>query len=125
MALKWLGGVQYGSEGATHGTAVAADTKLYCDFAAPERDREHRVPMADIGVRVRRFADNAVPQLVYGEGGSLRDTDGAYFELLPVLLNSCLDGGNTGSEQTSGMGDYLWTFDAPLSAAESLDSALR
>lgn len=121
MATKYLGGVQYGAEGA-HGTAVAADTKLYFEYAAPEQDRVHRVPRSDHGRRITRLAKNATVESVFSEGGSLRDTDGLYYQALPLLLNACLDGGNTGSEANAGQGDYLWTIDAPLTGSETLDT---
>jgi hypothetical protein len=53
---------------------------------------------------------------------TLEDADGAYFGLFPVLLSMLIKGNITPVEQNGGEGDYLWTFAAPQTGAETLDS---
>jgi hypothetical protein len=56
------------------------------------------------------------------DGIGLEDMDGAYYQAFPLLLSACLNGNVTPAEQNGGEGDYLWTFTAPQTGAEDLDS---
>lgn len=121
MGVQPLTKVQYGLE-ATNGTAVAADTILLCTFDVPANDREVHIPNVDAGIRSSMLGDYAVVRRAHAAGGTLADADGAYYELFPLLFSACLNGNVSPSEQTSGEGDYLWTFTAPNTGAEDLDT---
>lgn len=121
MGVKALTRVQYGLE-AVNGTAVAADTILLCTAALTAADREVHIPTVDAGVRTAQLLDYAVVRRAHASGITLADADGAYFELFPLLFSSCLNGNVVAAEQTSGEGDYLWTFTAPQTGAEDLDT---
>lgn len=120
MGVKSLTKVQFGKE-TTHGTAVAADTILLCTLDLPDADRTVQLPEVDYGGRIVGHSKNAIQRHV-GVDATLEDADGCYFELLPILLNMCLKGGVTGAEQTTGQSDYLFTFTAPNSGAETVDT---
>ena len=112
--------VQYGKE-SSHGTPVAADTMLLCRAPIPEADREVHIPTVDMGVRTNRLLDAAVVRKVLADGVTIEDADGAYFEMLPVLLSMGILN-ITPAEQNGGEGDYLWTAAAPQTGAETVDS---
>lgn len=120
MGTKRLTKVQYGKE-TTHGVNVASDTMLLCAITLPESDREIHIPQVDAGNRTPGLLSVADVRKVLAEG-TLEDMDGAYYELFPVMLAACLESGPSGIEQTGGEGDYLWTFSAPQTAAETIDS---
>jgi len=120
MGNKWATKVQYGKESA-NGTAVAADTMLLCRAPIPESDRQVHIPQVDMGVRSDMLLSAAVVRKVLAEGVTIEDQDGAYFQMLPVLL-SMLMKNITPAEQNGGEGDYLWTAAAPQTGAETLDS---
>lgn len=121
MGSKVLTKVQYGKE-TTHGTAVAADTMLLCAVSLPESDREVKIPEVMIGARTNLLIDSAYVARVVADGITLEDADGAYFQLMPLLFSMVLKGNITATEQTSAQNDYLWTFDAPQTGSETLDS---
>lgn len=121
MGNKALTIVQYGLEGAPH-TAVAADTRLVAVVTLPDTDRELVVPGAGTGKRVSEVIDNAYYRRQSVEGIQLTTPDGAYFQLLPLLLSACVDGNITPVEQTASEGDYLWTFTESLTGVEDLDT---
>jgi len=121
MAVKVLTKVQYGLESA-HGTAVAADTMLLCSVGIPEDDREVHIPEVDIGARTNKLLSAAVVRKLVADGISLEDADGAYFQLFPLLFSCGLLGSVSPAEQTSSEGDYLWTFAAPQTATENIES---
>ena len=121
MGSRTLSGVQYGKEG-THGTAVAADTILYCRCTLPDSDRDTHIPSAELGRRTPRFADIAIQRHVIADGITLEDADGAYFDLLPLMFSMCLDGNVTATEQSTSQTDYLWTFTSPQTGSEDVDS---
>lgn len=122
MGNKVLTIVQYGLEGATHGTPVAADTRLVAEATLPDSDRELVVPGAGTGKRVPGLVDNAYYRRQAAEGIQLTTPDGAYFQILPLLLSCCVDGNITPVEQTGGEGDYLWTFTESLTGTEDLET---
>jgi hypothetical protein len=113
--------VQYGKE-TTHGTAVAADTVLAMNAILPESDRDVHIPNIAIGNRTTRLLDSAVTRRVVADGITLEDQDGAYFEVFPLLFSMGLIGSITATEQSTGQGDYLWTFAAPQTPGETVDS---
>jgi hypothetical protein len=115
MGVKVLTKVQYGLE-AAHGTAVAADTMLLCTVGIPEDDRQVHIPEVDMGVRTNLLLDAAVVRKLVADGLSIEDADGAYFQLFPLLFSCCLLGNVTPG------GAFIWTFAAPQTAAENLDS---
>lgn len=124
MAETVLRKVLYGKE-AVHGTPVAADTMLLGEVTLPESDRSWVIPGIGTGERVPGQLDAAFVRRVLAEGvqfSTPADRGGLYFQLLPVLLSMCIKGGVTPAEQTTAQNDYLWTFAAPLTAAESLDT---
>lgn len=121
MAVKVLGYVQYGLE-AAHGTAVPADTKLLLAATLSEDDRQVHIPEVDMGVRSNRLLSAAVVRKLIADGIGLEDMDGAYYQAFPILFNCCLLGNVSGVEQNTGEGDYLFTFAAPQTAAENIDS---
>jgi hypothetical protein len=121
MGVKVLGYNQYGLE-AAHGTAVAADTKLLVNVTLPEDDRMVHIPEVDMGVRTNKLLSAAVVRRLVADGLGIEDQDGAYFQLFPILLSCCLDGGVSPAEQTPAAGDYLWTFATDQTGAEALDS---
>jgi len=121
MGQRVLTKVQYGLEG-THGDNVAADTMLAMKATLPEADRQIHVPNATIGTRTPLLLDSAVTRKVLAEGITLEDADGAYFEMFPLLFSSCLNGNVTPVEQTGSQSDYLWTFTAPQTGTEDVDS---
>jgi hypothetical protein len=93
---------------------------MTADF--PAQDRIVHLPNVDIGVRGRGLVGTPVVLKAHAQGGTLADADGMYFEGFPLLFNACVDGGVTGVEQTTGEGDYLWTFASPQTGAETLDT---
>lgn len=104
--------VQYGLE-TTHGTNVAADTKLLMVGTLPDSDREIVIPTVDMGVRTNKLLSAAYTRRVLAEGITLEQAEGgAYFECLPLIFSMGIKA-STGTEQTSGQADYLWTFAAP------------
>ncbi len=121
MGIKVLTKVQCGVE-AAHGTAVAADTMLLMRAALSTDDREVHIPEVDMGVRTNKLLSAAVVRKLFAGGITLEDMDGMYFQAFPLLFSCCLLGNVTPVEQTTGEGDYLWTFAAPQTAAENLDS---
>jgi hypothetical protein len=121
MAVQAFTKVQYGLE-AVNGTAVAADTILLCTFDVPANDREVHIPQADVGLRTAMLDEYAIVRRAHAAGGTLADADGAYFQAFPLLLSACLNGNVTAVEQNTGEGDYLWTFTAPTTGAEDLDT---
>ena len=120
MGVKPLIKVQCGKE-TTNGSAVAADTMLLCNLDLGESDREIHIPQADHGARIPGVLQAATTRKVMADM-TLEDSDGAYFEMFPIILSMALNGAVSASEQTSGQGDYLWTFAAPLTGAEDLDT---
>ncbi len=121
MGVMPLKKVQYGLESA-NGTSVAADTILLCNSSFPSADREIHIPQVDMGVRTPGLLASAVVRRAHGAGMTIEDADGAYFELFPVLFSCGLNGNVSPAEQTSGEGDYLWTFTAPQTGAEDIDT---
>jgi hypothetical protein len=121
MAVQKLTRIQAGVE-TVNGTAVAADTILLCSATFPAEDRMVHLPNPDIGVRGRGLVGTATVLKAHAQGGTLEDADGAYFELFPLLLSACAKGNVTAVEQTTGAGDYLWTFAPPQTGAETLDT---
>lgn len=122
MGTKTLTKCQYGLESA-HGTAVAADTMLLCKASLPESDRQVHIPRVDMGVRTPLLLDAAIARKILADGLNLEDADGAYFQLFPLLFSMGLVGNVTPAEQNPSEGDYLWTFAAPQTGAETVDSA--
>ncbi len=120
MGNKWATKVQYGLE-SVNGTAVAADTMLLCRAPIPESDRQVHIPQVDMGVRSDMLLSAAVVRKVLAEGITIEDQDGAYFQMLPVLLSMALKN-ITQAEQNGGEADWLWTAAAPQTGAETLDS---
>jgi hypothetical protein len=88
----------------------------------PDSDRELVMPEAGTGKRVPGVVDNAYYRRISCEGITLGTPDGAYFQILPLLLSSCVDGNITPVEQTGGEGDYLWAFTESLTGLEDLDT---
>ncbi len=121
MGNKALTIVQYGLEG-PHGTPVAADTRLVAEVTLPDTDRELVVPKAGTGKRVPEVLDNAYYRRQSCEGIQLTTPDGAYFQLLPLLLSALVDGNITPVEQNPSEGDWLWTFTESLTGTEDLDT---
>lgn len=120
MGEKVLSFVQFGKE-TTHGTAVAADTILLFTLDAGDADREVHLPKVDYGGRMQGHAKNSTMKMV-GVNSTLDDADGLYYEALPIMLNMCLIGAQTGTEQTTSQSDYLYTFTAPNTGAETVDT---
>jgi len=87
-----------------------------------EDDRQVQIPEVDMGVRSNRLLSAAVVRKLLADGIGLEDMDGAYYQVFPVLFSCCLLGNVAPVEQTTGEGDYLWTFAAPQTAAENIDS---
>jgi hypothetical protein len=121
MAVQKLTRVQIGVE-AVNGTAVAADTILLCTADFPANDRIVHLPNPDIGLRGRGLVGTSTVMRAHAAGGTLADADGAYYELFPLLFSACLNGNVTAVEATTGEGDYVWTFTAPQTGAEDLDT---
>jgi len=121
MGNKALTIVQYGLE-AANGTAVPADTRLVVTATLPDSDRELVVPSAGTGMRVPDVIDNAYYRRQAAEGIQLDTPDGAYFQILPLLLSCCVDGDITPVEQNVGEADWMWTFDESLTGVETLDT---
>lgn len=121
MGVQVLNFVQYGLE-AAHGTAVAADTKLLMAVSLPGDDRDTHIPEVDAGVRTNRLLSASVVRRLVAQGIGLEDMDGAYYEVFPLLFSCGLLGNVSPAEQTTGEGDYLWTFAAPQTAAENIES---
>lgn len=121
MGSKVLTKVQYGLE-AAHGTPVAADTMLAMRAILPDSDREVHIPNVAIGTRTPLLLDSAIVRRVLADGITLEDADGAYFEVFPLLLSMALLGNITAVEQNPSEGDFLWTFAAPQTGAETVDS---
>jgi len=121
MGNKALTIAQYGKE-TVNGTAVAADTRLIATVTMPDSDRELVVPEAGTGKRVPGVLDNAYYRRISCEGITLDTPDGAYFQILPILLSSCVDGNITPVEQTGAADDWLWTFTDSLTGLEDLDT---
>jgi len=120
MGTRVLSKVQYGKETA-HGTAVAADTMLLCTATLPEADRETKIPTVNMGVRSNKLLSAAYTAKILADGVTLADADGAYYQLLPLLLSMGIKN-ITPAEQTPSQADYLWDAPAPQTAAESVDS---
>jgi len=121
MGSEALRIIQYGLE-TTHGTNVAADTKLLMAATLPETDREVVIPRAQMGVRTNRLLDSAFTRRVLADGITLENVeDGMYFEALPLIFSMGIKA-STGTAQTTGQGDYLWTFAAPQTGAETVAS---
>lgn len=123
MGQRVLTKVQYGLEG-THGTAVAADTRLMAWCTMPESDREVIIPGAGIGQRVPGLLSAAYVRRVLAEGIRLETPgeSGAYYQIFPLLFSLAIKGSISPSEQNSGEGDYLWTFADPLTGSETVDT---
>ena len=113
--------VQVGVE-AANGNAVPADTILLCESTFPTADREVHIPQVDTGVRTPGLLAAAVVRRAHGTGMTIADADGAYFQLFPLLFSCCLTGAVVAVEQNTGEGDYLWTFAAPQTGAEDIDT---
>jgi len=116
--------VQIGKE-SSHGTAVAADTMLLGEVVLPEADREIVIPGFGTGERMPGQLASAFVRRVLGEGVTFNtpaDRGGAYYQLFPLLFSMCVNGNITPAEQTENQDDYLWTFAAPLTGAETVDS---
>lgn len=121
MGSQVLKVVQYGLE-TTHGTNVAADTKLLMMARLPDSDREIVIPEVEMGVRTNRLLDSAFTRRVLAEGITLESSpDGMYFEALPLIFSMGLLA-STGTEATIGQGDYQWDFAAPQTGAETVES---
>jgi hypothetical protein len=109
---------QFGIE-TVHGTAVAADTMLLAETSPLTPDRmpervEENTGLRAAGYRIR-------------DGDVVAVTDSlnlphAYYQALPALLSCGLKGGVTPAEQTSGQGDYLWTFTPSMTGDNTPDS---
>ena len=112
---------QYGLEGA-HGDAVAADTRLLCTVELPASDRTVVVPKSGIGKRVPKLLSAAHVPRIGVEGLRLATPEGAYYQILPLLLSSLIIGNLSPSEVNVGEGDYLWPFTDPLTATETLET---
>lgn len=121
MGVQVLTEVQYGLE-ATNGTAVAADTMLLMTADLTAADRDVHIPTVDVGTRTNQLIDYAVVRRAHATGIALSDADGAYFQMFPLLFSSLLNGNVTAVEQNTGQGDYLWTFTAPQTGSEDLDT---
>ncbi len=106
---------------ASHGTAVAADTRLVGEASiAFVPDSRPIIPADNIGVKVggyRAVETNA--KLVQGTLNVPR----AYFQLFPWLFSHLIKGGITPAEQTTDQDDYLWSFVPSLTASNTLDSS--
>jgi hypothetical protein len=87
-----------------------------------EDDREVHIPTVDVGVRTNMLLSAAVVRRLIADGIGLEDQDGAYFQMFPILFACGLLGNVSGVEQTSGEGDYLFTYAAPQTGAETVDS---
>jgi len=120
MGLEALYICQYGLE-SSHGTPVAADTRLGCIVGFPEDDREKVAPMQSLGTRMGRNLDAAYTKRVLADGITVNAADGAYFQLLPWAL-SCGLRGNI-SPSAGGDGDYTWTFAVNQTGTEDIDSS--
>jgi len=121
MGSEALRVVQYGLE-TTHGTNVAADTQLLMVARLPDTDREVVIPQAQMGVRTNRLLDSAFTRRVLADGITLESVeDGMYFEALPLIFSMGLKA-STGTVVTTGQSDYLWTFAAPQTGAETVAS---
>lgn len=112
---------QYGLETA-HGQACAADTRLLCTAELPASDRTVVIPKAGIGKRVPKLLSAAHVPRIGVEGLRLATPEGAYYQILPLLLSSLLKGGITAAETNLGEGDYAWPFTDPLTGVETLDT---
>ena len=118
--------VQAGVEGATHGAVpVAADTMLLGEVVLPEADREVIIPGFGTGQRIPGQLLSAFVRRIIAEGVTFStpgDRGGLYYQLLPLLFSMCIKGNITPVEQTGSQADWLWTFIAPLTGAETLDT---
>jgi hypothetical protein len=115
--------VEYGTE-TTHGTAVAADTKLLCSVTPTDGDRQIIIPSLGTGQRIAGTLDSAYVRRIMADGLTMEfpaDEAGLYFQALPFLLN-CGVKADVGAEQTGGEGDYLYEHAAPLTGAETVDT---
>jgi hypothetical protein len=121
MGVRVLTKVQYGLEG-VHGTAVPADTMLLCNISVPEDDRQVHIPEVMIGRRTNLLLDAAVVRRLVADGMALEDMDGAYFQIFPLLFSCGLLGGVAPAEQTALQADWLWTFAAPQTGAEAINT---
>lgn len=119
MAVEAQKKTQYGLE-TVNGTAVAADTMLGMTCTLPEDDREVHVPRVEMGLRMTRYLDAAIVKRLEANGVGLEDSDGIYYQAFPLLFSSSIVGNITPS---AGAGDdYTWTFPAPNTGAEALDT---
>ena len=115
-----LSKMQIGVEGTgTPGTAVAADTILLGEHQPIKPDRKPVMIQDNIGVR-SQFNRSRIDQ--YAVSDTLRFPH-AYYQLLPLLFSLSLKGQVTPTEQSSGVGDYLWTHTPSLTAGNTLNSA--
>jgi len=121
MANQALIKVQYGLE-AANGTAAAADTMLACTASLTADDRQIHIPAVDLGVRSNMLLSGAAVRRAHAASIALDDADGAYFQLFPVLFSCGLNGNVSPVEQNTGEGDYLWTFTAPQTGSEDVDT---
>ena len=68
MGSRTLSGVQYGKE-TTHGTAVAADTILYCRCTLPDTDRDtHAGALNFTRCNYTNFTEDGFPNESFGDG---------------------------------------------------------
>lgn len=117
MGTRVLRLCQYGLE-STHGTAVAADTKLLVTAKVPDEDRQIKIPRVDMGVRTPLLLNSAYAQKLLAEF-SIEDANGAYFEMLPLLLSMGIKNISPSGTTPS----FVWAAPAVQTAAESVDTA--
>ena len=124
MGTRVLSEIQYARE-VTHGTPRGATHKLMAQLAVPGDIREWIIPGFGNGERVPGQLDSAYLRNALADGFVLStppDIGGLYYQLLPVILSSCIKGGLSPAEVNSGEGDYSWQFTNNLTAAETLET---
>jgi len=122
MGERAFSKIQWGLEpSSAQGTAVAADTLLLAGTHPPiPPDRVPTMIEDDAGVRALGVRAN--PRIDQLEVKSSLNFSDAYYQLLPILFSMGIKGGVTPVEQTSGEGDYLWTFTPSMTATNTPDS---
>lgn len=118
MGNRFFSKVQYGKE-TVNGTAVAATKILLGKAPAVNSDRKPVFPNENVGIRTDAVR-SVIHQYLYSNTLSIEH---GYYQVLPWLFGCSLKGGITPTEQTTGQGDYLWTFTPSLIAANSPDSS--
>jgi hypothetical protein len=108
---------QYGKE-TVRGTAVASTKRFYGSANIP-KDRSLEHPEYLLGVRAKSGMTEI--RQILADGVTL-SMDNGYYQGLPFMLGSLLQGGLTPAEVTVGKGDYKWIFTQLLTTLGNPDT---